>query len=165
MSFNYASEKRKFDAMWAKLRVEYHEAGMEESAIAAMYEFDCEVFRKNRTYGIHNTYFSTVMPNGEEVADDRSSFMKKFSSRFSVPAEESDPDRRYGWIDEIENPVLSEILQKMPEKDKELLTLYVIEGYTVTDIAMMEGSTHQNISKKIRRLKNILKNFQNQVAD
>ena len=105
------------------------------------------------------------MPDGEEVADDRSSFMKKFSSRFSVPAEESDPDRRYGWIDEIENPVLSEILQKMPEKDKELLTLYVIEGYTVTDIAMMEGSTHQNISKKIRRLKNILKNFQNQVAD
>ena len=110
MSFNYASEKRKFDAMWAKLRVEYREAGMEESAIAAMYEFDCEVFRKNRTYGIHNTYFSTVMPDGEEVADDRSSFMKKFSSRFSVPAEESDPDRRYGWIDEIENPVLSEIL-------------------------------------------------------
>ena len=53
----------------------------------------------------------------------------------------------------------------MPEKDKELLTLYVIEGYTVTDIAKMEGSTHQNISKKIRRLKNILKNFQNQVAD
>ena len=78
MSFNYASEKRKFDAMWAKLRVEYREAGMEESAIAAMYEFDCEVFRKNRTYGIHNTYFSTVMPDGEEVADDRSSFMKKF---------------------------------------------------------------------------------------
>ena len=69
MSFNYASEKRKFDAMWAKLRVEYREAGMEESAIAAMYEFDCEVFRKNRTYGIHNTYFSTVMPDGEEVAD------------------------------------------------------------------------------------------------
>ena len=105
------------------------------------------------------------MQDGEEVADDRSSFMKKFSSRFSVPAEESDPDRRYGWIDDIENPVLSEILQKMSEKDKELLTLYVIEGYTVTDIAKMEGSTHQNISKKIRRLKNILKNFQNQVAD
>ena len=77
MSFNYASEKRKFDAMWAKLRVEYREAGMEESAIAAMYEFDCEVFRKNRTYGIHNTYFSTVMPDGEEVIDDRSSFYEE----------------------------------------------------------------------------------------
>ena len=46
MSFNYASEKRKFDAMWAKLRVEYREAGMEESAIAAMYEFDCEDARR-----------------------------------------------------------------------------------------------------------------------
>lgn len=46
MSFNYASEKRKFDAMWAKLRVEYCEAEMEESAIAAIYEFDCEVFQK-----------------------------------------------------------------------------------------------------------------------
>ena len=31
--------------MWTKLRAEYREAGMEESVIAAMYEFDCEVFR------------------------------------------------------------------------------------------------------------------------
>ena len=52
----------------------------------------------------------------------------------------------------------------MPEKSKLVLTLYVIEGYTLTDIAKMERSTHQNISKKILRLKNILRNFQKQVA-
>lgn len=156
---NRRKGKIKTDVFYKGKKVEYREAGMEESAIKIMYEFDCEMFRKNRTYGIHNTHFSTVMPDGEEIADDRSAFMKKFSARFSVQAEEADPERRYGWIDEIENPVLSEILQKMPEKDKELLTLYVIEDYTVTDIAKMEGSTHQNISKKIRRIKNILKNF------
>ena len=39
MCFNYASEKRKFDSMCAKLRVEYREAGMEESAIMAMYKY------------------------------------------------------------------------------------------------------------------------------
>ena len=43
--------------------------------------------------------------------------------------------------------------------DRELLTLYVFEGYTVTEIARMQGVSQPVISKKLNRLKKYLKNF------
>lgn len=45
------------------------------------------------------------------------------------------------------------LLQKLLQKDKEVPTLYVADEYTVTEIAGMKGGTHQNISKKLRRIK------------
>ena len=49
MGFNYGFEKRKFDRVWEKLYREYIEAGMDEATILAMYEFDWEAFKKERT--------------------------------------------------------------------------------------------------------------------
>ena len=43
MSFNNGNERRKLNAKWAHLRVQYREAGMSEDAIQAMYEFDLGV--------------------------------------------------------------------------------------------------------------------------
>ena len=40
MSFNNGNERRKLNAKWEQLRVQYREAGMSEEAIQAMYEFD-----------------------------------------------------------------------------------------------------------------------------
>lgn len=45
------------------------------------------------------------------------------------------------------------LLQKLLQKDKEVPTLYAADEYTVTEIAGMKGGTHQNISKKLRRIK------------
>ena len=39
MSFNNGNERRKLNAKWEHLRVQYREAGMSEDAIQAMYEF------------------------------------------------------------------------------------------------------------------------------
>ena len=38
MSFNNGNERRKLNAKWEHLRVQYREAGMSEDAIQAMYE-------------------------------------------------------------------------------------------------------------------------------
>ena len=43
MSFNNGNERRKLNAKWDQLRVQYREAGMSEEAIQAMYEFDLGV--------------------------------------------------------------------------------------------------------------------------
>ena len=40
MSFNNGNERRKLNAKWEHLRVQYREAGMSKEAIQAMYEFD-----------------------------------------------------------------------------------------------------------------------------
>jgi hypothetical protein len=45
MGFNYGLEKKKFDSEWLRLRIAYEVAGMEESAIQDMYEFDLKSFR------------------------------------------------------------------------------------------------------------------------
>ena len=45
MGFNYAKERRKFEAEWRKLRREYGQAGMAPDAIDALYDFDFDGFR------------------------------------------------------------------------------------------------------------------------
>ena len=47
MSFNNGNERRKLNANWEHLRVQYREAGMSEDAIQAMYEFDLGVLIAN----------------------------------------------------------------------------------------------------------------------
>ena len=53
MSFNNGRERRKFEAAWKKLRMEYAAAGMDAEAIEEMYQFDLETFRSERRYAEH----------------------------------------------------------------------------------------------------------------
>ena len=48
MGFNYAAEKKKFETLWARLRREYRSAGMSNTAIQKMHDFDWEVFKQER---------------------------------------------------------------------------------------------------------------------
>ena len=50
MSFNNGNERRKLNAKWEHLRVQYREAGMSKEAIQAMYEFDLDVLNSERAY-------------------------------------------------------------------------------------------------------------------
>lgn len=61
MSFNNGNERRKLNAKWEHLRVQYREAGMSEDAIQAMYEFDLGVLNSERAY-ITNTMTVSVLP-------------------------------------------------------------------------------------------------------
>ena len=40
MEFNNRRERKRFETEWAKLRQEYHNAGMSEDAIQSLYLFD-----------------------------------------------------------------------------------------------------------------------------
>ena len=53
MGFNNGLERKKFEARWSRLRVEYAANGMEESMITQMYEFDLREFNSNRRYAEH----------------------------------------------------------------------------------------------------------------
>lgn len=50
MGFNYAAEKKKFETLWARLRREYRAAGMSDTAIQKMHDFNWEVFKQERIY-------------------------------------------------------------------------------------------------------------------
>ena len=161
MGFNYGLEKKKFDKEWEKLRKEYRAAGMDEAAIEAMYEFDWDVFKSERTYSNHTQrmHGQNFDDDGDAANDDNSALLQKFFDSFAVLPQEVDDSRRDSWVDEIESEKLTDALRLLSPEDVELLTLYVFDGYGVADIAAMKGIAHQNVSKKIRRIKKFLKNY------
>lgn len=161
MGFNYGLEKKKFDLRWEKLRREYREAGMDEAAIEAMYEYDWQMFNADRAYFTHTQRMpeQCFEDDGDIACDDQSALLVKFFDVFAVLPQESGSGSRYGWTEQIESEKLSKGLRRLSEQDIELLTLYVIEGYSVTEIAAMKGVSHPTISKKLKRIKNFLRNF------
>ena len=65
---------------------------------------------------------------------------------------------------EIEDENLLAALEQLSDSDLELITLYAYEEYDTVEISKLFGTTKQNISKKIRRITNFIKNFQIRVV-
>lgn len=64
----------------------------------------------------------------------------------------------------IEDENLLAALEQLSDSDLELITLYAYEEYDTVEISKLFGTTKQNISKKIRRITNFIKNFQIRVV-
>ena len=161
MGFNYGLEKKKFDREWDRLRREYRAAGMDEASIEAMHEFDWQGFNAERAYRNHTQEmpFQQFDDDGDTASEENSALLVKFFNSFVVMPQDTDSERRDGWLDEIGSEKLSTALRRLSEEDIELLTLHVFDGYGVTEIAAMQGVAHATVSKKMKRIKNFLKNF------
>ena len=157
MSFNNGNERRKLNAKWEHLRVQYREAGMSEDAIQAMYEFDLGVLNSERAY-ITNTM--TVSGAADDCAAKETSDFKQYEKAVTVTDTYHETKSRFGWIGEIEDERLLSALENLSDSDLELITLYAYEGYDTVEISKAFGKTKQNISKKIQRIANFIKNFQ-----
>ena len=159
MKFNYGLEKKKFDENWARTETEYREAGMTEEAIAAMREYDWEMFKKERTYCLHNQPLECCMFRNDQGFDrvdadeSVSPYLYRFTEAFSVPAAATDPERRDAWIDEIDSKELLSAIRKLSEEEQEIIRLYAIEEYTVTEIAAMKAVSQPAVTKKLQRIR------------
>lgn len=153
MGFYYATERKRFDREWAKLRKDYEAAGMPTEAIQLLYEFDLRCFRSQRTYKIHTQAMPSEYINREEM--ENSNLFRKFANS-AVSFDESDFSGRYAWVDTIENQELLQHLCQLSKDDLELLTLYAIEEFTQSEIAQKLGCNQSVISKKLKRIKNFL---------
>ena len=154
MGFNYAKERRKFEAEWRQLRKEYKDAGMDEYAIEQLYLFDLKAFCAGRVYAIH-TQQMPDMYIAENLAD-HSNLLKKFKN-LSVTFDETEFHSRYAWIETVEDSHLSVLLRKLPQRDLELLTFLVIEGHTQQELAEKWHCSQRLISKRLQYIKKFLK--------
>ena len=145
MSFNNGNERRKLNTKWEQLRVQYREAGMNEDAIHAMYEFDLGVLNSERAY-ITNTM--TVSGAADDCAAKETSDFKQYEKAVTVTDTYHETKSRFGWIGEIEDERLLSALENLSDSDLELITLYAYEGYDTVEISKAFGKTKQNISKK-----------------
>ena len=138
MAYNYAREKRKFEAEWKRKALWYRKEGMSEEDIAEMYRFDLAQFNRDRAYESRRRPLETACGSCYIQASE-------------VPSE------RCSWIDEVSDLRLAERLHRLSEADLELLTLIAIDGKTYRDVAELFSCSHQNISRHIARIRKILR--------
>ena len=157
MGFNYGLEKKNFDSQWAVTRKQYEDAGMSNEAIQAMYDYDWSVFNANRSYQNHTQEMAA--PSFEQSEESYSPLMDKYREAISVTDTYHETKSRFAWIGEIEDENLLSALEKLSDDDLEILTLYIYEGYSTVELSKAYGIAHQNISKRIIKITNFLKNF------
>ena len=130
MAYNYAREKRKFDAEWKRKALWYRKEGMSEESIAEMYCFDLAQFNRDRAYDSRKRPLETACG---------SCYVQE-------------PIERYSWIDDISEPRLVERLRKLSESDIELLTLLIYDGLSQTEAADILGRKQYDISRQFARI-------------
>ena len=157
MGFNYGLEKKNFDSQWAMTRKQYEDAGMSSEAIQAMYDYDWSVFNATRAYQNHTQEMAA--PSFEQSEESYSPLMDKYREAISVTDTYHETKSRFAWIGEIEDENLLSALEKLSDDDLEILTLYIYEGYSTVELSKAYGIAHQNISKRIIKITNFLKNF------
>ena len=157
MGFNYGLEKKNFDRQWAIMRKQYEDAGMSIEVIQAMYEYDWSVFNAARSYQNHTQEITA--PSFEQGEESYSPLMNKYQEAISVTEHYRETKSRFTWIGEIEDENLLSALEKLSDDDLEILTLYIYEGYNTVELSKAYGIAHQNISKRIIKITNFLKNF------
>ena len=162
MGFNYGLEKKNFDRQWAIMRKQYEDAGMSIEVIQAMYEYDWSVFNAARSYQNHTQEIAA--PSFEQSEESYSPLMDKYQKAISVTDHYCETKSCFTWIGKIEDERLLSALENLSDADLELITLYAYEEYDTVEISKVFGTTKQNISKKIRRITNFIKNFQIEVV-
>lgn len=118
-----------------------------------MYKFDLDLFRSQRTYLSH----TQPLPN-EYISEDelqRSTLLRRFVSS-TVSFDESDFSGRCAWVDSIENQKLAGLLQKLTDKDLELLTFLVLEEHSQRELARKWGCSQSAISQRCKKIKKLL---------
>ena len=157
MTFNYASEKRKFDKAWEKMARTYAEAGMTQEAIQEIYEYDWDVFKAARIEALHTQEFAIPESTEEDMSECESPLFERFQNCLSSRYDTLGNHSRFLWIAELENPCLTIGIPLLTDEDKEILTLYVIEGYTEHEIAQRMGTYQVKVCRRLQRIFNYFK--------
>lgn len=153
MGFNYAIEKAKFEREWTQLRVEYEKAGMSNEKINILHDYDWENFKKERIYAIHTQEFREAQYDNGNSQEDKSPLFKKFLSAISR-WDNYAASTSTGWIEDITDERLAARLKELSQEDLELLTQFIIQGFTQSDLEQMGYGKQYKISRRISRLKN-----------
>lgn len=154
MGFNYSIERKKFERQWKKTCEECLEAGMSESAIKQLYQFDLAAFYSNRRFINHTQPLPDL--NDPEEKRKTGKLYQKFQS-LSYTIDESSFLEKNAWIDSIDSQTILQRLQRLNSEDIEILTLYAFEEFNQQEIAQVIGCHQSVISRRIRKIKKILR--------
>ena len=155
MSWNNGYERKKFELLQQRLAVKYRELGMAEEQIKAIYKFDLEQFKSERRFYTHTVSFEPNEFDPYEDAEDKSPLLNLFSAVLTTSIDSSEAHSRFWWIEELDDAELIKRVKLLSEDDRELLTLYVFDGYNQAALAGLFNVSQQCISKRIKKFEKI----------
>ena len=85
--------------------------------------------------------------------------LKQYEAAITVTDTYHETKSCFSWIGEIENERLLAALESLSENDLKLLTLYVYEGYTESEISKVFSISQPAIHKRIEKITMFLKKF------
>ena len=157
MKFNYGREKRKFEAMWEKLRIEYKEAGMQESDIQKMYEYDWEMFKKERVFCMHNQFMPDGVFDDDTYKDEgQNPLFGKFMERLSV-CDRYFSEGQMEWTEQFENETLRNCLRRLSKEQLDLMLGYYVQEKSVSEIADEMGLSYTAVANRLDRIRKTLR--------
>ena len=114
--------------------------------------YDWENFKKERIYAIHTQEFREAQYDNGNSQEDKSPLFKKFLSAISR-WDNYAASTSTGWIEDITDERLAARLKELSQEDLELLTQFIIQGFTQSDLEQMGYGKQYKISRRISRLK------------
>ena len=98
--------------------------------------------------------------DGDDDKDARKAAdFKQYEAAITVTDTYRETKSCFSWIGEIENERLLAALEILSEDDLKLLTLYVYEGYTESEISKVFSISQPAIHKRIEKITIFLKKF------
>lgn len=144
MSWNDGKERKLFEKRQAILAEQYREVGMTEEQIQQMYEFDLAVYRSERIFYTH-TQALEINFDDEDVGEVSNFLLECRAECFR------NYSNRFWWVDELER--LYSVVKHLSDEEKELITLYVFDGYTQKEIANILHCPKSTLNDRMTRIK------------
>ena len=154
MAINFGTEYKRFRTEMKKKHELYAQLGMSREQIDALDEFDKEEFLSNNNYKRHIQSLS--IDEDSEYPDDLHPLLQRFIDVLAVELKVTFRDK-YAWIDEISSPTLQKKLLSLSDSDLDILDAHVFGEKTQVEIAKEIGISQKNVSKKLKRIKQFLK--------
>ena len=145
MRWNDGKERKIFEKRQAILAEQYRSVGMTEEQIQQMYEFDLAVYRSERIFTSHTQALEINFADDDDVGEVSNYLLECQTECFR------NYSNRYWWVDELER--LYSVVKTMSDAEKELITLYVFDGYTQKEIAQIRNCDQATISRQINKIK------------
>ena len=84
--------------------------------------------------------------------DCESPLYEKFLEQLSSEYDPYGSHSRYWWLEELTTPCLTIGVPALTVEDKELLTLYIVDGLTIREIARYLNLQKSTISERLQRI-------------
>lgn len=138
MGFNYRQKRKEFEQNWAKALKQYIDAGMTQEQIAAVREFDEELFRQERVY---ENRINVGLP---DLNIQRFSVEEDYFQNLSLHLDAALEDMQPG------------ISQRITKQDRKVLLLACFD-FTQDEIAVKLHISQMSVYRHLHKLQKLLK--------